>query len=481
MSQPSLRTIDRTLEHREHPRLACLATHAGQAGGAAIAMQRLVAALRESGGHVAVLSGDDVQPAPAARRRLERRVRRAIKRARTPVSNTMFTADWPARSLAGHPVVTAADVVNIHWVAGLLNTAGVREIVAAGRPVLWTLHDMRPFTGGCHYAGGCPGFTSGCHACPQLADRLAALPARVAARGRRSLAGIPLTFVSPSRWLAGEVARSAIFDSGCHTVRVIPNGLDLARFAPGPRAVARRRLGLPDGAFAILLGSVSLAERRKAMAVAAAAVGRAAGEIHHRFGKATAGLQVITYGAGQLEIPGVSCRHLGSVGEDDVAAALQASDLHLTMAQEDNLPNTVMEALACGCPVIATRAGGHPEMVTDGREGWLVDIDDAVGAAAALIRLIEQPELQVAAAERARRRAEAEWDATVQARRYLDVAAELLAGSGSRAANPVPPPVALAALTPAAAAAVHAGSPLRGPLRHLRRLTRFQRLPLGTT
>ncbi len=480
MTRPLPPSDRRRVESRERPRLACLATHAGQAGGAAIAMRRLVTALRESGGHVAVLSGDDFQAAPAARRRLERRVRRAIRRARTPLSNTLFTSDWPARRLAAHPLVTGADVVNLHWVAGLLNAAGIREIVASGRPVIWTLHDMRPFTGGCHYAGGCTGFASGCHACPQLATRLAAMPARVAARGRRALAGIPLTFVSPSRWLAREVARSTVFDRTCHAVRVIPNGLDLAHFAPGPRAAARRRLGLPEAGFAILLGSVSLAERRKAMAVAAGAVSHAAGELRHRFGKAAASLQVITYGAGQLEIPGVACRHLGSVGEAEVAVALQASDLHLTMAREDNLPNTVMEALACGCPVIATTAGGHPEMVTDGCEGWLVGIDDVAGAAAAVVRLVEQPALRAAAAERARRRAEAEWDATVQARRYLDLAAELLAGSGSRAANPVPPPVAPAALTPAAAVAVHAGSPLRGPLRRLRRLTRFPRFSLGT-
>ncbi len=341
MTRPLPPSDRRRVESRERPRLACLATHAGQAGGAAIAMRRLVTALRESGGHVAVLSGDDFQAAPAARRRLERRVRRAIRRARTPLSNTLFTSDWPARRLAAHPLVTGADVVNLHWVAGLLNAAGIREIVASGRPVIWTLHDMRPFTGGCHYAGGCTGFASGCHACPQLATRLAAMPARVAARGRRALAGIPLTFVSPSRWLAREVARSTVFDRTCHAVRVIPNGLDLAHFAPGPRAAARRRLGLPEAGFAILLGSVSLAERRKAMAVAAGAVSHAADELRHRFGKAAASLQVITYGAGQLEIPGVACRHLGSVGEAEVAVALQASDLHLTMAREDNLPNTV--------------------------------------------------------------------------------------------------------------------------------------------
>ncbi len=457
-----------TSERLDHPiRIACLATQAGRGGGAAIAMDRLVAATRGLGASVEVVTRAEVEPLPPDARRLERRVRRGVRRARTARSNTLFTADWPAWDVAGHPAVAAADLVNIHWVAGFLAAGGVRRIVESGRPVAWTLHDMRPFTGGCHYASGCRGFTAACNACPQLAAALARLPERSLARARRRLRGLPLTFVAPSRWLADELSHSSLFDPAAHAIRVIPNGLDLECYAPGDRAATRRRLGLPAAGLGILLGSVSLDEQRKGAALAAEAVAAAA-----RLGAGSpTSLFVVTYGSGSLTIPGVACRHLGSLDEPGVIAAAHACDLHLTMAREDNLPNTVMEALACGLPVLATRTGGHPEMIGDGREGWLVEVDDVASAAAVLARLSSEPSQVAAAGAAARQRAESEWDSRLQARRYLDLATELAGRRTVRRGSPLPPPTAVgpAMLTPAVAV-VHRGGPFRGPLRHLRRL-----------
>lgn len=458
------------------PRIACLATHAGHAGGAAIAMERLATGLRAAGAEVEIVTRADMPAAPPAARRFERLVRRGIRHARTPLSNTLFTADWPAWDVAGHPAVAAADLVNVHWVAGFLSAAGIRRLVESGRPVAWTLHDMRPFTGGCHYASGCAGFTAECRACPQLAPRLHALPVRSLARASRRLAGLPLEFIAPSRWLAGELRRSRLFDEASHRVRVIPNGIDLERYAAGDRPAARRRLGLPAEGLAILLGSVSLDEQRKGARLAAEAVARAASELARR-GRAAPPV-VVTYGAGELAIPGVACRHLGRLDEAGVVEALQASDLHLTMAREDNLPNTVMEALACGVAVVATRVGGHPEMVADGQEGWLVAVDDAPAAAATLVRLAGDPATVRAAGRRGRERAEREWDARLQTRRYLELAAECRDGQrAARGTEPVatsgrfaPAPLAPSRLTPAVVAALHRGGPLRGPLRRLRRL-----------
>lgn len=461
-------------------RIACVATAAGHAGGAAIAMERLAAGLRASGAVVDVVERADCGSPGAATRRLDRGVRRAVRDGRTPVSNTLFTADWPAWDLAAHPAVAAADLVNVHWVAGFVAAAGIRRLVEAGHSVVWTLHDMRPFTGGCHYSAGCRGFTARCVACPQLVPALHELPARSLARARRRLAGIPLRFVSPSRWLADELVRSSIFDARWHEVRVIPNGLDLTRFCPGERANARRRLGLPAEGLGILLGSVSLAERRKGSDVAVAAVARATAAVAARSPGQPRPF-VISYGSGRLEIPGVACHALGSVAEAGVLEATHACDLHLTMTREDNLPNTVMEALACGRPVLATRTGGIPEMVCDGVEGWLVDVDDATAAATVIERLAAEPGLVVAAGRRARDRAEREWDAELQARRYLDLAAERWMPNSALAtarehyrdrhlAQPLDRPPASGPLSPAVAAIVHRGSPLRGPLRVLRRL-----------
>jgi glycosyltransferase involved in cell wall biosynthesis len=463
------------------PRIACLATHGGEAGGAAIAMERLVAGLRRAGAHVDVMTRDACEW-PAGVRHLDRRIRRQIRHGRTPHSNTLFTADWPAWDLADHPAITGSDLVNVHWVAGFLGAEGLRRIVLSGRSVAWTLHDMRAFTGGCHYSAGCDGFTADCAACPQLVPALRQVASRSLGRARRRLHGLPLTFVTPSHWLASELVRSSLFDPEAHAVRVIPNGIDLARFRPGDRTAARARLGLPTAGLGILLGSVSLEERRKGGDAAVAAIQRMAADLA---ADPTPGPPpiVVTYGGGGLELPGVACRHLGPVDSSGVLEAIHASDVHLTMAREDNLPNTVMEALACGVPVVATRAGGLPEMIREGYSGWLVGVDDAAQAAAVLAALARRPAQATLAGQRARRQAETDWDLALQSGRYLDLAAEL--NDRHRCSRPLSRGEGLSGpttcLTPAVARLAHPVAGLRGPLRRARRLAAVAARPAART
>jgi glycosyltransferase involved in cell wall biosynthesis len=457
-------------------RFACLSTYGGHSGGATIAMERLAAGLRALGAHVDVITRADCPPPSSTEKRLERAIRRGIKYGRTSLSNTLFTADWPAQDVTGHAAVVAADIVNVHWAAGFVNAAGVRHLVQTGKRVAWTLHDMRAFTGGCHYATGCRGFTGTCQACPQLVGSLHELPARSLARARRRLAGLPLVFIAPSRWMADELTSSAIFDSRSHVVRVIPTGLDLDLYRPADSADIRRRLGLPPDALCILLGSVSLSEHRKGIDVALAAVARATASL---VGNGSTPPIVLTYGAGEVSTPGVRVKSLGSLDEAGVIEAVHASDIHLTTAREDNLPNTVMEALACGRPVVGTATGGIPDMVTDGVNGWLVPVDDADATANVIERLALDRSLVAVAGRHARTSAEENWDARLQARRYLALAAvwpvEPLASarttsqvSGARTASFTP-----------AAAVIHRGGPLRGPLRRLRRVAMRALRPRG--
>ena len=439
------------------PRVALLATHGGHDGGAAIAMERIAAGLRRCGAVVDVVTRDDVGP---GRLSAERQLRRAVRRGRTAASNTMFTLDWPTWDVASHPAVAAADVVNLHWVAGFLGAESTRRLVAAGKRVLWTLHDMRPFTGGCHYTSGCEGFTRACDSCPQLAASIREAPRRAATVAARRLRGVPLTFIAPSRWLAGELSRSWLHDPTAHGVAVIPNGLNLDRYAPTrDRLAIRRRLQLPERGLGILIGSVSLGERRKGAREAAAAIAAVRPLV-----RGDDPPFVITYGAAPPPLDGVVVRHLGPQDEAGVIEAIHASDVHLTMTREDNLPNTVMEAMACGVPVLGTAVGGLPDMVTDGIDGWLVPVDDSAAAAAVLARLAAHPEEIASAARAARGRAVACWDERRAAARYLELV------SARRPAAVAPAPVAVIPASPAAVGLLASRVPFRRARRVVRRL-----------
>jgi glycosyltransferase involved in cell wall biosynthesis len=410
------------------PRIACVGTHGGAEGGAAIAMLRLVASLRANGLETAIVSlhrpdGRDPHisrshPRHGDAAAAAKRVRRIIKHGRSSLTNTLFTADWPAWDVSLHPEIRAADVVNLHWVAGFLNGGSVRRIVESGKPVVWTLHDQRAFTGGCHYTGGCDGFTRDCDACPQLQPALRETAQRTLRRSRSAVAGLPITFVTPSEWLSRELQRGSLYDPDHHDVRVIPYDIDTGIFAPvADKRVVRRKLGLPIEGLAIALGSVSLGEERKGARQAKAALERMVASLRDA-GYAGDPPFVVTYGQGTLAPDGVASHDLGSHDESGVRDILNACDVYLTMTREDNLPNTVMEALACGIPVVGTRVGGVPDMVEHGAQGWLVDRDDSLAAGETLASLVQRPGALTAMGRAAREKCLHLYAPGTQGRRY---------------------------------------------------------------
>src|SRR5262249_19568734 len=152
---------------------------------------------------------------------------------RTSVSNTFFSLPTPAYDLSRHPLVAEADVIHLHWVATLLSPAGIAQLQRLGKPLVWTLHDQRAFTGGCHFSAACDHYQHECTPCPQLQRDPARLTAAILAD---SLATVEpgITVVCPSRWLADCAQKSALFRK--FRIEVIPYGLDVARFRPSSRS-----------------------------------------------------------------------------------------------------------------------------------------------------------------------------------------------------------------------------------------------------
>ena len=311
------------------------------------------------------------------------------------------------------------DAVNIHNLHGADSdgwSAGIARVATAHAPTVWTLHDMWSFTGRCAYSYDCRKFIDGCDSsCPSPGEYPALAPERIedAWRRRRALLAGAATLVGvcPSRWLAAE-ARAGLW--GRRRVEVIPNGLPLETYRPVDRKTARAALGLDRPHPVLLVAAQKLQARQKGAKLLEEALGRATRRP----------VTLLTLGAGalRLDIPGLEIVPLGYV-EDEPKKTLfyAAADALVHPAEADNLPNVVMESIACATPVIGLPVGGVPEMVRPGCTGWLARTPDADGLAAAIDGAVEDLGRGVRLGESCRRIAEAEYGSDLQASRYVNL------------------------------------------------------------
>lgn len=306
------------------------------------------------------------------------------------------------------------DIVNIHNLHGGAGWGwGVEfaRVAASFAPVVWTLHDMWSFTGRCAYSYDCTRFRSGCGAdCPTAAEApsLPAADIAPAWQARQTLLGdTNLVAVTPSRWLARQ-AESGLWRG--HRIEVIPYGVPIDRYRSMPRADARRKLGHADDGPVLLVAAVDLTERRKG--------GALLGELWRCLNRP---VTLLTMGRGEVPAtpPHVRVRSLGWLDGDEARAlAYNAADLLLHPAPVDNLPNVVLEALACGTPVVALPIGGVPEAVRPGVSGWLATQPSAAALAMALQRALADLAAGCDLRSACRRIAEREHTLELQASRY---------------------------------------------------------------
>jgi glycosyltransferase involved in cell wall biosynthesis len=415
-------------------------------GGAARAANRLHRMLGSVGvsSHMLVAQrfGDDpgvvefnpFSPAPSIVGRAFFRLSRRLHRPSVDKAGAYFSPDWSLTGWRLPSQLPECDVVNLHWVADLLDFRTLPHL-AERHPIVWTFHDMNAFTGGCHYSGVCDRFVDRCGSCPQLMTTTndADLTRGVLERKRQVLARVSrsrLTVVSPSQWLAREARRSALFRE--FDVRVIPNGVDLQEFRPMERTEARRRLNLPLNARIVLFVADLVADRRKGLRLLL----KAFREIQD-----IPDLLLVTLGRGGYEAGTQhATRHLGSLhASEDLRAAYSAADAFAIPSLQDNLPNTILESMACGTPVVGFAAGGVREAVINGVSGLLAPTGDFGALAGALYRILEDRPLRSTLSRHARLRVEREYAIGLQAQRYASLYQELVARSvahDARAATP---------------------------------------------
>ena len=401
-------------------------------GGAAIAARRLMVALRRAGEDVRMVVRDraadsDVGVLTPACPKLCLKAkfvaeRVGILRANRWRRHRLFEVDSATcgTDLTRLPAFRQADVLHLHWVnQGMVSLKGIAEVLQSGKPVVWTLHDMWPLTGICHHARDCRGWLHGCGNCPILYKGSPRdLSCRTYQRKQAAYGTAPMHFVACSDWLA-DIARRAPLLRG-HTVHSIPNPIDTAFYTPADPAAARREAGRPAGGDILLFLAYKATDPNKGIAYLRQALERlvaAKPEMRRALHLVVVGRGGATL-AGTFAVPATTVDYLAD--PDAVRRLYRAATLLMTPTLQDNLPNTIVEAMACGVPTVGFRVGGLPQLIAHRENGYLADYKDAADLARGIAETL-QPAVRRRYAEACRRRAEQNFSMPAVAASYQAV------------------------------------------------------------
>jgi glycosyltransferase involved in cell wall biosynthesis len=329
----------------------------------------------------------------------------------------VYSPQWIPDRLVNQVEQFSPHIINLHDIT--LGYIQIETLAKFKQPLVWTLHDMWAFTGGCHYSNGCDHYQDSCGDCPQLnSHKDRDLSRWIWQRKAKNWHKLNLTIVTLSQWMTDCVKKSSLLQD--FPVEIIANGLDLERFKPIDKALAKKILGLPQDKQIILFGAMNAtSDRRKGFQ----ALYPALKMLNKQQWQDR--IQLIVFGASQPQNPpdfGFPIQYLGKLN-DDIALSLvySAADVFVAPSQEDNLPNTVLESLACGTPSVAFKIGGMPDLIEHQKNGYLAQPFDTEDLANGIQWILENTEQIHQLRDRARKKVETEFNQTIQSQRYLSL------------------------------------------------------------
>jgi glycosyltransferase involved in cell wall biosynthesis len=337
-------------------------------------------------------------------------------------ANTLVSPAWVPNSVAGKIIRFDPDIIHLNWICqGFIS---VSEIKKFRKPIVWTMHDMWPFTGGCHYADQCRKYEQRCGACPQLgSEKNNDLSSRVWSRKKRYWKDLDLTIVSPSRWIADCAKKSSLFKN--RKIVIIPYGLDLDRYKPIDKTIARSLLKIPLKKKILLFGAVSAtSDTRKGFRYLLGALDHLS---HNReFDDAEA----VVFGSEKPENEiktGMNVNYLGNLtGDLALSLVYSAADVFIAPSLQENFGLTILESIACGTPVVAFDVGGIPDMIDHKKNGYLAKPRDSKDLAEGISWVLSDEKQWKSLSENCRSKAVGNFEISSVARQYADLYRGLL-------------------------------------------------------
>lgn len=318
-------------------------------------------------------------------------------------------------SIVDAPEFQEADVVHLHWInQGMLSVNEINHILATGKKVVWTMHDMWAFTGICHHAGSCRNYEKACGSCPYLVSAAKNDVSNAVFRQKqKAYAAGKIAFVACSQWLE-HLAEESPLTRG-HVLTSIPNPIDTLTYRPHDKSEARQRLHLPENNKIVLFAAVKASDKRKGMDYLI--------EASRLMAKQSADLLFLIAGNGGEEIEKqltVSARCLGYVSSNEMPDVYNAADVFVTPSLQENLPNTLMEAMACGTPCVGFNVGGIPEMIDHRQTGYVAEYKNASDLAEGIRWTLFEADSETLCAN-AREKVVSDYAREIIVKRYIDI------------------------------------------------------------
>lgn len=298
-------------------------------------------------------------------------------------------------------------IIHLHWTPGIISMKQIAKHLQYGKQIVWTLHDMWAFTGGCHFSDNCLEFSKGCSHCPQVKPIFhtfvqKSLKKKVELfRNTKSL-----KIVAPSHWLKSQALLSEALSG--KDIAVIPNPIDCNIFRPNSSSQTHRI------DFVIGCSAANLMETRKGISLLVKWTENYVSNFPGRK------LSILAIGSGQLKSEIVDIRLTGFVSDKKYLSDLyNEMDIFVSLATSENLPLNVAEAVASGLPVICSDSGGISELIDHGESGFVASSEEEFRSY--LSAFFSNPELLTKMGVSARSKALSEFDTTVVVNKYLDL------------------------------------------------------------
>lgn len=341
-----------------------------------------------------------------------------------PKRFVLFTDDHSSYDIVSS--LPSCDLINLHWVSRFVDYQRFFAILPKKVPIVWTLHDMNPFTGGCHYDDNCGRYMETCGECPRFgASRIFDRSADIWRRKKESYAAIPagkLHLVAPSKWMSQRVRQSSLLRD--IPVSVIPNPIDIEMFSPADKSYVRQSLGFDQKAIIVLCVAHSFRNPHKGIA---------------ELVDVLCGLnelpELVVVSAGRDKMPGSERLKkyigLGPLNDGRALARLYSSaDFLVVPSVQDNLPNSILESMSCGIPVVGYEVGGIPDMVRPNITGLLATAGKPLELRDAIFELATNSELRRNMSENCRKVILSEFAPEGIAERYLALYLEIAGVAG---------------------------------------------------